>query len=259
MRADAGEYGGKVPSELLQGNAFSHRAITLQFDSEIENAADFRIENFTRQAEFRDAVAQHAPGLVQGFENRDRISSPNQLIGAGQARRAGANNGDFFYARPNREPWEPELMGDTKISYHALNRVEGHWAILGATVARRLARVRANAACDRGERIAFDDPVPDPFECLLASEAVVFRFRDAYHQLADFAAVGTSRGAGRRLRDKTRTQRADLACARHHASNDRFPDFLEQPHQPASSQGEDWRRRFSTERAPTVHTSALRA
>jgi len=77
VRTNTGEYRRKFLAELLQGDFFSYRAIALQLDSEIENAADLRVEDFTWQAESWDAIAQHASRFAQGFENRDRVSAPN--------------------------------------------------------------------------------------------------------------------------------------------------------------------------------------
>jgi len=75
LRANAGEHGCIFTAQLLQGNVFAHRAIAPQLDPEIENAADLHGKNFTRQAEFRNAVTQHASRLAERFENGDRVSA----------------------------------------------------------------------------------------------------------------------------------------------------------------------------------------
>ena len=55
---------------------------------------DHVVDQLVRQAELRDAVAQHAAELVEGLEHRDRESLDREQVGVDQARRARADHRD---------------------------------------------------------------------------------------------------------------------------------------------------------------------
>ncbi len=152
------------------------------------------------QAVARDAIAQHAAGLAEGLEDRHRIAAPRKLVGAGEARRTGADHGHFLRALLLGELGELQVLGDAEVADETLQRVDRDGTFLGRAVAGLFAGMRADPPADRRKRIALDDLLPGDLEGLLVGPAVGFGLGDGGEPAADIGAAGAVPDARRRLR-----------------------------------------------------------
>src|SRR4029450_10282368 len=112
----------------------------------------------------------------------DRVPEPPQVVCRGQPRRSRADDQHALAALGCR-PWECPALLDRLVAEEALHRVDGDGLVELAAVARALARVVADAAHDRGQRVVDDQRFP--------RAAVVARFRVIEPALDVFARRST--------------------------------------------------------------------
>ena len=80
--------------QVLQGRCLADDEVGDELAAEHLDLADNIVDEFVGQAEFGDAVAQHAAERVEGFKHRHRIAFDGQQVGVDEARRAGADDGN---------------------------------------------------------------------------------------------------------------------------------------------------------------------
>ena len=104
------------------------------------------------QAEFRDAVAQHAADFIMAFKNRDIVAIAGQNDGNRQTRRAGADNRGLFAVGRSRALHHLAGVGGGNV---VLNNREMHRRALDAADAVTLALVLvvADQRTDRGQGV----------------------------------------------------------------------------------------------------------
>ena len=69
-----------------------HRAIRLYLHTQLFYVAYLIIQYFIGQPVFRDTVAQHAACFGSSLKDSNRVASPDQVIGTGQAGRSRADD-----------------------------------------------------------------------------------------------------------------------------------------------------------------------
>ena len=185
VRADADEDRFVIAADIGQRNFAADGGVALQLYAQVQDAADLTIQHLARQAVAGDAVTQHAAGLAEGFKNRDGVAAARQLIGAGKAGRAGAHDRDAFGFRFAGQACQLQVVFQAEIAHEALERVDGHRAVLLLAVAVVLAQGRADAPADGGERVAIRNLFPGQAARLFAGAAVSFRLGDGGQPSAD--------------------------------------------------------------------------
>ena len=114
-------------------------------------ALDLALDDILGQAELRDAIGEHAATGEERFEHGNVEALARKLAGAGDARGAGAHDGDLFAVGRLALGSLAHLVGH--VAEHALELANCHGLALAAKDALALALVllRAHAAADGGE------------------------------------------------------------------------------------------------------------
>ena len=74
-------------------------ALPVMSDAERLDEVDLLVERRLGQAVLGDAVAHHAAGVVLLLEDRDVVAGDREVVGGGEARGAGADDGDALARR----------------------------------------------------------------------------------------------------------------------------------------------------------------
>ena len=151
MRADGGKYGVEalVPESGLD---ILDLAVELQLDPHVDDALDLVVQDIAWQAIFWDAEAHHAAGHGAGFADCDGMAEPGEVIGSGKTARPGADH-EHALARALGIELRLPAMLPGRASQKALDGVDADGLVQLSAIARRLARVVADAAHDAGQRI----------------------------------------------------------------------------------------------------------
>ena len=158
VRTDGDEGGVEAPV-AHRGLEVVHPAVEVQLDAHGEDPPDLGVEHVARQPVGRDAEAHHPAGARPGVVDRHRVAEQRQVIGGRQARGAGADDEDAL-ARAGRRRRDRPAAPDRLVAEEALDGVDPDGLVELAAVARRLARVVADAAHDRRQRVGLHDLAP---------------------------------------------------------------------------------------------------
>ncbi len=74
----------------------AHDGVVLELDAQLLEAVDLALDDGLRQTELGDAVDQHAAAGEERLEHGDVEAVAGELAGAGDAGRAGADDGDLL-------------------------------------------------------------------------------------------------------------------------------------------------------------------
>ena len=99
MRADGDIQAVVILVQLFKGDVFSDRHFGMYLHAGGQNGGNFRVQLFAREAVGRDAVAEHAAEPLLFFKNRHAVPHEAQIIRAGKAARASADDGDALAGR----------------------------------------------------------------------------------------------------------------------------------------------------------------
>ena len=122
------------------------------------DAGDLRQQIGARQAVGRDAEMQHAAGQRAGLADLDLMAEPGQVIGGRQTARAGADHQDSPAGRGRRR--NRPAFRRRHVAEKALDRVDRHRGVQLRAVAGRFARVVADPAVGRRQRIVRHQRLP---------------------------------------------------------------------------------------------------
>ncbi len=202
--------------------ASSTRWFRMQLDTVVEDPIDVMLQSVVRHAVFGHADAHHAAGNRKRLEDRHRVPQASEVERAGQAGRAGADDGHAVSAGLHRggSPWgirfvsssrippAPLPIGHEPLQPHDVDRRVGL-----ATRAGVLAAVIAHSAADRRERVVLQD------RAVGIGEAAVANQRDvALGALMDRAGVAARRRAflldGEGVGDRLRVELVDRPALR---------------------------------------------
>ena len=200
VRADGEKCGIEVALAHVVEDAGDLR-VALEGDPEVEDPLDLGVQHVARQPVARDAKAHHASGHRPGFTDRHRVPAARQLIGGGQARRAGADDQHALAARLGVErelPATPYRL----VAEEALDAVDADGLVELASIAGGLAGVVADASHDRRQRVVADELAPrglvvtglrvvEPLLDVLARRTGVVARRQAVNVTRAFVAPGS--------------------------------------------------------------------
>ena len=143
MRADGDEHGlVALLEQLLHGHVDAEAEVVPDLDAERLDALDLGAQHLARQAVVGDADRGHAAGLGQRLEDGAVDALEPEVVGAGQAGRPGADDGDARLARQLAQAIDLGLaVGD-----EALERADGDRLVDRAAAAGVLAGTHADAA-----------------------------------------------------------------------------------------------------------------
>ena len=109
--------------------------------------------------EVGNAVAKQAADAVVLLEHGRRMAHPRELLGAGEAGGAGADDGDPLAAAARAEHRPDPAFAEPAIDDLAFDRLDRHRVVVDVQRARRLARRRAHAAGEFGEIVGPVQPL----------------------------------------------------------------------------------------------------
>ena len=118
------------------------------------------VEDGLLHLELGDAVAQQAAELVVPLVDGDGVAGAGQLLGGGQAGRAGADDGDGLAGEPVRRlRRRPRPSSKARSTMRDLDLLDGHGRLVDAEHARRLAGRRAEPAGELREVVGGVQPL----------------------------------------------------------------------------------------------------
>ena len=161
---------------------------------------DLGVEHVARQPVARDAEAHHAAGHRAGLADRDRVPATREVVGGGQAGRAGADDEHALAGRLGVRGQAPALA-DRLVAEEALDAVDADGLVELRAVAGGLARVVADASHHGGQRVVLDELAPrrlvvaglgvvEPVLDVLAGRAGVVARRQPVHVHGPLLAPG---------------------------------------------------------------------
>ena len=161
--ARADEYGviAFVVQQRVDRHGAAHDHVGLDPDAQPFDLGDLaRHDPLLREAEFGNAVNQHAAHLVQRLENLHFVAHAGQVAGAGQPGRAAADDGDLA-AVAHGGRLHGGAVFEFPVADEAFELAHGDRFALDAQDARAfaLALLRADAAADRRQRTVLGDDV----------------------------------------------------------------------------------------------------
>ena len=101
--------------------------------------------------EVRDAVAQEAADAVVPLEDRDGVSGAGELLGGGESRGPGADDGDGLAGEAARRLGLDPAVRERLVDDRHFDLLDRDGGLVDAQDARALARSRAEAAGELGE------------------------------------------------------------------------------------------------------------
>src|SRR5512132_584271 len=123
------------------------------------DALNLAVEDVARQPVGGDAEVHHAACDRAGLVDLHGMAHQRQMMRARQTAGAGADDQDAFAGGRRGDRRRP-LLGERLVSEKPLDRVDGDRRVELAAVAVRLARVIADAAVHRRQRIVLEDGLP---------------------------------------------------------------------------------------------------
>ncbi len=189
MGPDAQEEGLKaLVAQFLQGNVGAHGDVGYDFHPQGADEVDFCAHYLPGQAIFGNAGHKEAARFGHGFENRYSIALKGQIMGARQARRARAHDGDLVAIVGPRYEGQIFAVAGGPIGHKGLEVLDVQGLIQMAPDAGPFAGVRADEAADPGEGVVLADHFQSLQETPLAHQS---------HRTGDIDARGAGYVAGR--------------------------------------------------------------
>ena len=164
--------------------------IALDPHSGVAEALHFLVDDLFGQAEFRDAIHEHATGLVQGFIDGDVVAAFGEFARGGEAGGAAADHGDLFPG--GRGPGgDRARVVHRPVGDKAFEVADGHRLALDAAHAFGLALdfLRAHAAGDARQGVVAQQASGGAREVALA-RTKVDKARDVHADRAAGHALG---------------------------------------------------------------------
>ena len=192
--------------------------VTDHRDAEAGDTGDLRVEHVPRQPVGRDPVPHHPARLAAGIANLDLVAEAGQVVGGREP--AGARTDDeHTLAAPRGRRLELPALLACEVAQEALDRMDRHRSVELGPVADALARVVADPAVDRGQRVVGDEFAPrllvpsrsrmrEPGLDVLPGGAA----RIARRQQVHVHRAASPNGAGPRGAVEQIGQRCDVAC-----------------------------------------------
>ena len=131
----------------------------LDVDADLLHDVDLGLDDVLLQLIGRDAVAEHAAGLLVLLEHRRLVAHGGEVVGAAQAGRAAADDGDLLLPAVLDVGADVHLGDEARLRVQVLlrdellHRVDGDGLVDGAAGAGVLAAAVAHAPADGRERI----------------------------------------------------------------------------------------------------------
>ncbi len=225
-----------VSKQFLEGDVFADDAIGAQFDAELENIFDLRVENVCRDDAARDTIPHHPSGLRSRIDECDAVALERQVVGSREPGRASADNGDVRGIRLFREAGPgSEGVRDGKVANQLLDAVDGQRTVFCLAVAVKLAGMLTDAPANCWKRIVLQDFAPGKFERFGGGASICCVLSDGNQPFANICPAGTAIHAGRGFGGVMGAGRTRFSCVGGGLPNDRFFNFFEQSHRAASS------------------------
>jgi hypothetical protein len=158
VRADSDEDGVEAALGLL-GDEVRDAVAGGDHDPEAREAVDLAGEDVARQAVGGDPVAEHAAGRLAGVADLDLVPEAREVVRGREAARAAADH-EHAPAGRRGDPLEGEAALQREVAEEPLDGVDRDARVELAAVAARLARVVADAAVDRRERVVGAEHAP---------------------------------------------------------------------------------------------------
>ena len=150
LGAEAEEHGVVV---LAEGVEAADLGAGADRDSQRPDLVELLVEQVGRQAVGRNAVAQHAAGLLLLLEDLDLVTERTQVVGGGETGWTGADDPDPLAGVRRDLGLRVAAVGEAVLGRLGLHRPDEHGAVAAAANARRFARRGADQATGQRQRV----------------------------------------------------------------------------------------------------------
>ena len=154
--ARADEHGLEaVVKELVHGDGLADDGVVDDLDAHLGEVLDLGGHDLFRETELGNAVDENAAALMEGLEDGHVIAHLAEVARAGQARGAGADDGDLMAVLDRDGGFGLILAGHVPVGDKALETADADAFALDAADALRLALLflGADTAADGGQRV----------------------------------------------------------------------------------------------------------
>ena len=158
VRANRHEHGVEGALAALRVEVLD-RVVAGHPHPERREAIDLGADHVAWQPVGRDSVAHHPARLGAGVANLDLVSETGQMGGGGQPARPGADHQHPLATAHARRVKAPRLL-QGQVAQEALDPVNRQRAVQIGAIADALARVVADPAVDRRERVVHGQHAP---------------------------------------------------------------------------------------------------
>ena len=139
---------------VAQRREVAHGRLEAHVDAAVQDPLDLGVEALARQAVARDAVAQHAAEVLARLEDRDLVAHDREVVGAREAGRTAAHDGDALAGRLGHVR---AVVALHVVDREALEAADVHGVVHHAAAAVHLAGVLAHVAADERQRVVLAD------------------------------------------------------------------------------------------------------
>ena len=136
-----------------------HARVAADLDPEVLDRRDLGVDHLAGQPVLRDAVAQHPAWPGRRLAHDDLVPGPREVVGGGEARRAGPDD-EHPPSRRGGALGQPPAVRDRRVAEKPLDGADADGLVDLAPVAGGLAGVEADPPTDRGQRVVLDEPAP---------------------------------------------------------------------------------------------------
>jgi len=165
VRADSDQHGVEAFGEHIV--QVVHLVVQAQVHAQVHDVLYLALDNRGRQAVFRHAQAQHAPGDRHGLEDGNTIARAGQVLRGGEAARPRADDRHALVVQARRRLDRRARRSVDLVGDEALEGVDVDRLVEQAAIAGCLAAVIADAPADAGEGVVHLDHaqrvIPAPF------------------------------------------------------------------------------------------------
>ena len=154
LQAGGDQHRVVLADEVVDRHVVADRGVEPQVHAHADEVVDLLLDDVARQPVRRHAREQRAAGVMVLLVHRDAVAEPHQVVGRGQTARPAADDRDGLLARLRQRLHALLANLGVALVGDAVQRTDRDRLVVVVALARRLARVVADAAENPGHDVA---------------------------------------------------------------------------------------------------------
>ena len=180
----------EVPLQLHRVHVDADVASGYERNPFVAHQREAALEPALLDLEFGNAIAQQAADSIGALEDGDQMAGAIQLVGGGEPRRSGSDDGDALARADRGRPRDDPALVEGALDDRGLGGLDRHRRAVDREDARAFARRRAQPAGEFGEVVGRVQPIDRGAPAIPIHEVVPVR-----NQVAERAALMAERDA----------------------------------------------------------------